>query len=411
MTASTSASASNNESVLSDAELARAMQAELNGGSTAVPPDTSASAAISSLDMDEECARRVEQMLRDEQLALEMQRMQSQRPGFGGGGMMVSQRATEVILTDVPDENTPADNKRCTPAKIASWCFFIPLSIVGFVAVFVLGFKKYGASDALSWIPGVQDIPSIFIPDNFQNDDLFTWKTHKRDSGLHLDIVNALTENWYPFFEQAVLDWDHGDPDSLNLTTSLSRPDSFCSPITGKMKVCNGYYGKTDWKGINELVYRNGNIVSSIAKMNDEYMDYSTDGERQYLMCHEMGHGFGLPHSDENFYNEDLGNCMDYTNTPENNQKPDVTNYELLFEMYGAMDTNRSLLSQYKNFSQYNETNDTIEKCNERERHLGRRAHEREWKVWDRSKRHVSYETDLGDGFIKRVTVILAATR
>jgi hypothetical protein len=26
--------------------------------------------------------------------------------------------------------------------------------------------------------------------------------------------------------------------------------------------------------------------------------------------------GFGLPHSDESFTNADLGNCMDYTNSP-----------------------------------------------------------------------------------------------
>jgi len=27
-----------------------------------------------------------------------------------------------------------------------------------------------------------------------------------------------------------------------------------------------------------------------------------------------LGHGFGLPHTDERFWNRDQGNCMDYTN-------------------------------------------------------------------------------------------------
>jgi hypothetical protein len=52
-------------------------------------------------------------------------------------------------------------------------------------------------------------------------------------------------------------------------------------------------------------------------------------------MCHEMGHGFGLPHTDESFTNSDLGNCMDYTNNPSVNKQPDESNYRFLEELYG----------------------------------------------------------------------------
>lgn len=55
-------------------------------------------------------------------------------------------------------------------------------------------------------------------------------------------------------------------------------------------------------------------------------------------MCHETGHGFGLPHTDETFGNADLGNCMDYTNNPERNKQPDESNYKLLADFYGVVD-------------------------------------------------------------------------
>lgn len=51
-----------------------------------------------------------------------------------------------------------------------------------------------------------------------------------------------------------------------------------------------------------------------------------------------MGHGFGLPHTDENFFNKDLLNCMDYTNNPENNMQPSYANFKFLAELYGTVD-------------------------------------------------------------------------
>ena len=56
------------------------------------------------------------------------------------------------------------------------------------------------------------------------------------------------------------------------------------------------------------------------------------------IRCHEIGHGFGLPHTDENFNNPDLGNCMDYTSRPQNNLHPDASNFARLRSMYGTFD-------------------------------------------------------------------------
>ena len=72
--------------------------------------------------------------------------------------------------------------------------------------------------------------------------------------------------------------------------------------------------------------------------MNEYYLLNADYDERLYTMCHELGHGYGLPHTDENFNNKDQGNCLDYTNNPSNNLRPGVANCNRLLEMYGAVD-------------------------------------------------------------------------
>jgi len=44
-----------------------------------------------------------------------------------------------------------------------------------------------------------------------------------------------------------------------------------------------------------------------------------------------------LPHTDEQFDNKDLGDCLDYTNTPKNNLLPGAVNYNKLQILYGVV--------------------------------------------------------------------------
>jgi hypothetical protein len=64
-----------------------------------------------------------------------------------------------------------------------------------------------------------------------------------------------------------------------------------------------------------------------------------------YAMLHyaQVGHGFGLPHTDENFNNPDLGNCLDYTENYAFNKSPDESNYNKLVEFYGVVSGRRWL--------------------------------------------------------------------
>lgn len=175
------------------------------------------------------------------------------------------------------------------------------------------------------------------------NGTVYLWVGTKGQGGLTLEVLNALDDSWQSFFQQAISDWDSGTPDALTLSTSQSTPESACEQVDGVMKVCNGDYGETGWRGINELILTSANrIVSSVAKMNEFYLTSTTsDLDKQYTMCHEIGHGFGLPHTDENFMNTPLGDCLDYSNSVSQNQKPGQVNYDKLVSAYGEVTSRR----------------------------------------------------------------------
>jgi hypothetical protein len=168
--------------------------------------------------------------------------------------------------------------------------------------------------------------------------DNSTYEWDNGGKGLNLELYNALDDTWQGEYAIAVSDWENGTPDTLTLTTKKVEVDRVCTPVDGVMKVCSGNYGETGWLGINELIIINKRkIKNSVAKMNEHYLLNADGDKRRYVMCHEIGHGFGLPHTDEQFDNRDLGDCLDYTNTPKNNLLPGDVNYNKLQVLYGVV--------------------------------------------------------------------------
>jgi len=168
--------------------------------------------------------------------------------------------------------------------------------------------------------------------------DNTTYQWENGGNGLNLELYNALDDNWQGEYAIALSDWENGTPDSLTLTTKKVEVDNACVPVDGVMKVCNGNYGESGWLGINELIIINGKkIKHSVAKMNEFYLFNADADKRRYVMCHEIGHGFGLPHTDEQFNNKDLGDCLDYTSTPKNNLLPGDVNFNKLQVLYGTV--------------------------------------------------------------------------
>lgn len=230
-------------------------------------------------------------------------------------------------------------------------------------------------------------------------------------SGLEVEILNALSPNWEIYFSLAVADWDFGNPDALTLRTEKIAQEKDCRNVDGKIKVCNGDYGDVKWRGINIATFdKDGSIISGAARVNEFYLLADSDDAKQYTMCHELGHSFGLLHTDQEFGNEDLGNCLDYTDNFDVNKHPDVSNYEALLTMYGPaggrllrgdVPTPGRKLSS----NAMHEIHEAVEKLLQRR---DDRAHEDGWQLLHRSQHGEEHTRTFDEGHGVRVHMLLA---
>lgn len=246
-------------------------------------------------------------------------------------------------------ENQHNSRAKCWTRKIFKMIIVSSFLVIGGFLAFMFGptiwEKSGGNRNDLSgvfsdnWGSDVEEDDDIGGQTNYDEGDYAKWR-RKDGYGLDLTIVNGLNENWNKYFNQAIADWNKTDALFLTAKTDPNGPN--CDEERGVMKVCNDFFGRTGWTGLNEVYFENGRIVQSIAKMNENYLSNAQEGERQYVMCHEIGHGFGLPHRDESVLNADLGTCMDYVRIPENNQKPDDIDFSNLVTLYGTKYNRRS---------------------------------------------------------------------
>ncbi|GAX29585.1 hypothetical protein FisN_24Lh043 [Fistulifera solaris] len=190
--------------------------------------------------------------------------------------------------------------------SIICWVFTLALSIAVAVVLYVLLTGDQETLDTL-----MNDPASVLVPSDMPGrNDTLLWREPSGQGGLQLEVLNALDDTWTPFFEEYIQKWDAGfqnethTVDPLSLTVQRVEVDSQCEPVDGKLKACNGDYGKTDWRGINiALADQNNYIQNSISKYNDYWMTVgdmqNDDNQMKYTMCHELGHGWGLAHTDE----------------------------------------------------------------------------------------------------------------
>jgi hypothetical protein len=267
---------------------------------------------------DEVYARKVEQELHDEEVARQLQEADERR---------ASRHEARRMAAATPAG--PRYSFKCACGYIL--CF----TVTAAAAVAMVYYFFIQDNDGPNWIWNPEDFRDEDPFDAKGPDDVSRWRTPGR--GLDMEVINALDPEWYEFFYVAIQDWDSGYPDALTLATREADPDYECSRVNGKVKVCNGDYGATSWKGINYIqIDGSGYIFASTAQLNDYYFN-GNKGSMQYTMCHELGHAWGLPHTDEIFGNADLGNCMDYTHNEDENKRPDSTNYEFLYQLYGLV--------------------------------------------------------------------------
>ena len=327
--------------------------------------------------------------------------------------------------------NRPSATTSLCQSKLCYYSLRITLGLlvsgISFlIFLMVFGPKTNDSLDPASWLPGWPDSDPNLGSVGENN----IWETDGQFRGLTLQVLNNLESgsNWNEFFETAIQDWDNGDPDAVTLYIRESTQyDPDCRAVRKAMKVCNGNYGPTDWRGVNQILLQDEYIITSLAKMNDYYLDGTNNAQKQYTMCHELGHGLGLGHTDENFHNMDLGNCMDYTERPQNNMHPDDSNWSTLERLYGNVDgtsvrvsmdalppgrrelgrgveLERFLEEEFERYAAFLSDPVAVSR-GESEEHPN--AHEG-WRLLRKTEKTEIHERDLGNGYSIRTSVLLA---
>src|SRR4029453_16093677 len=131
-----------------------------------------------------------------------------------------------------------------------------------------------------------------------------------------IKVNTTITSQWSASVGKAISDWDKSTELTLTGPSAVAAGAKRCSPIAGRIRVCNAAYGQRGWLGIATIwLDANGHIAQATTKLNDSYHNlapYNRPEWRALVACQEIGHDFGLDHQDENFDNANLGTCMDY---------------------------------------------------------------------------------------------------
>lgn len=296
-------------------------------------------------DDDEMVARRIQQEIADAEYAERIINLEREEAASRGYILSIERQNQLEMAQRQQQQPRP---KSC----LATWLPMLLCIAVAVTIPLLYVFDIFNPADLLDlikddWVGGslnnmtFDDINGTLVPQ--LPSDAIGWGSN--GIGLRLDILNACTDEYHPFVQEALDDWENGFPiDSLTLSRSrIVDPDpEECDIVNGKLKICNYDYGDTQWRGINEVQLSGlgqRRIIGSRAKLNEYYLNRESDAQKLYTSCHELGHGFGLPHWDENFYNRDLGNCMDYTQNPQKSSKPDASNFLYLAQLYGGINT------------------------------------------------------------------------
>ncbi|MEH0844812.1 hypothetical protein V6U81_20720 [Micromonospora sp. CPCC 205711] len=161
-----------------------------------------------------------------------------------------------------------------------------------------------------------------------------------------LKLDNNVDSSWSSYLSTASSDWTASSVLNTTVVTGSFGSRSSCTPTTGHVEVCNGFYGGTGWLGIASISVTTGNHISAAyVKVNDTYFTqstYNTPAYRRMVMCQEVGHTFGLDHQDTNQTNTNLGTCMDYTRNPAgppSNEHPNSHDFTQLQTIYSHLDS------------------------------------------------------------------------
>jgi hypothetical protein len=158
---------------------------------------------------------------------------------------------------------------------------------------------------------------------------------------FNLKIGDNVSSAWDSTLNTTISDWSASSVLDMTKVAGQAKPRN-CRATAGRVEVCNSTYGNTGWLGVAQVWVSGSHITQGTVKLNDTYFNtpqYNTPAWRNLVSCQEVGHTIGLDHQDENFNNQNLGTCMDYTNDPSTNQHPNNHDYQELQTIYSHLDS------------------------------------------------------------------------
>ncbi|MDH5479206.1 MAG: hypothetical protein OEX11_00380 [Nitrosomonas sp.] len=169
------------------------------------------------------------------------------------------------------------------------------------------------------------------------------WSTYhwaRTVTPFQLKVIDSVTDDWQAEFNTALDEWNAAADITLVVDSAddSGRVRKRCNAKNGQMRVCNAAYGFNKWLGLASIyIDNNSHIVKGVAKMNDSYASYwAIEGEKNHVMCQEIGHVLGLGHTSEDGSSQQT--CMDYS-SDINSQWPNAHDLEELAAIYGHLDS------------------------------------------------------------------------
>ncbi len=133
-----------------------------------------------------------------------------------------------------------APREECPLSKVCS--YFVPIvillaSIVGLIVA--TGNASRFTPDFIEGLIPTFDNKDVVDPFSQKSDgspSVGKWDTGG-ESGLTIEVLNAMSASWEVFFNLATADWEYGNPDALTLKIAKVSEDKDCTPVEGTL-VC-----------------------------------------------------------------------------------------------------------------------------------------------------------------------------